>query len=632
MKGQFCIGLPAIVLALGMTVFGCDIDLTNGNGNEQGNGSGQGNGNGNGQGSGTDPRPSSPESMTAKSALRYFTDEGVKAGWNLGNSLDAVEFLNANILGSAKETAWGNPLATQQLLNGVKQSGFDIVRIPCSWRGYIGSAPDYKIDETRLRRVAEVVNMVHNAGMKAIINIHHDGNYQRPDTIGTWGFVKFGEVVRGQASNEQVKDQLGKVWTQIANYFKNYGDYLIFETLNEVHSGNWGNDYNPGYTGYSYANEQNILFDWNQAALSAIRATGGNNATRFVAVPGLGSTEPNIVLAADNRGKLLPNDPGNGTNKLIAAVHFYAPAEYTVADAASPDPNFVLRHTVTPQELAAIDTEAQHLKAAFYDKGIAVYYGEWGAPTNVRSTMSTTIKNNHVDYIGRVAKAARANGIVPIYWDDGGDFKMLERSNGRPKTGLWADTLNAYINAINTTNGPGAPSGGNGGGLEWGSGSISGTWTWGDYTDQNDGGSSTITMSEAEGKRAFSGNVAETNFGTYIGGYAGWYAIPNASTLPYLQAATSVSFYVKGDGKTYILQIPTSNITDYSYYRTTFTAPGTDTKITVNLNSLTSPGWGQSASGTSFSKQYVTRLDFQASEGIRPGTFSITIWGLEVNQ
>lgn len=79
---------------------------------------------------------------------------------------------------------------------------------------------------------------------------------------------------------------------QIAEYFKDYGDYLIFETLNEVHSGNWG-------FGAS-STEQDILFDWNQAALNAIRATGGNNATRFVAIPGLGSTEPTVVVAAHN--------------------------------------------------------------------------------------------------------------------------------------------------------------------------------------------------------------------------------------------------------------------------------------------------------------------------------------------
>jgi len=384
--------------------------------------------------------PSTPETMTSKSALQYFKDENVKMGWNLGNTLDAVNIPNA-----AVETAWGNPAATKTLIDGVKAQGFDIVRIDCTWIGHVGSAPDYTISEARLKRVAEVVNWVHAAGMKAIINIHHDGNYTSPPN--TWGFLKFAEVQRGAADNSQVKDQLGKMWTQIANYFINYGDYLIFEVMNEVHSGDWGFGNNTS--------DQDRLLEWKQTALNAIRATGGNNATRFVAVPGLGSTEPSLVINAHSRGKLLPNDGSNGTKKIIVSVHFYAPSSYTVAEAAPTDPNAtVLKHTLTSFELADIDTEAQHLKETFFNNGIAVYYGEWGAPTNVRASMDATIKNTHTDYIKRVAKAARSNGIIPIIWDDGGDFKMLERSNGSPKSGLWADTLTAYKAGIDEATWP----------------------------------------------------------------------------------------------------------------------------------------------------------------------------------
>nr|AGS51849.1 glycoside hydrolase family 5 [uncultured bacterium contig00117] len=440
MKTNRFLTLPAILIALALT-FSCSSNDDN---SSIGDGSSSSSVLVSSSSSGsvaTDPRPSSPQAMLNKTALQYFNDEGIKAGWNLGNTLDAV-----NVPSAASETAWGNPKASQALFNGLKASGIDIVRIPCTWIGHVGGAPDYTISEARLARVAEVVNMVHNAGMKAIINIHHDGNYTQPPN--TWGFLKFAEVTRGAANEAQVKAQLVAMWTQIANYFINYGDYLIFETMNEVHSGNWGS---------TLPAEQDRLFDWNQTALNAIRATGGNNAMRFVAVPGLGSTEPNIVLAAHSRGKLLPADGANGVSKLIVSVHFYAPSAYTVASATPTQGNEPLRHTITTAELNAIDTEAAHIKSTFIDNGIAVYYGEWGAPTNVRSTMNETVKSTHVDYISRVAAAARANGIVPIYWDDGGDFKVLERSNGSPKTGLWADVLTAYMDAVNGRYVPPAP-------------------------------------------------------------------------------------------------------------------------------------------------------------------------------
>jgi len=390
--------------------------------------------------------PASPEAMSGRTALQYFQQENIKAGWNLGNTLDAV-----SVPDPAEEEAW-NPgnTATQALFNGVKTSGFNIVRIPVTWFGHIGSAPDYTISQERLQRVAEVINYAKTAGIKAmIINIHHDGNTQEGRTPTTWGFVDMPGALNDPAKKAAIQNQISKMWTQIANYFKNYGEYLIFETLNEVHSGNWG--YNENWNTEpisSYQQEQNILFDWNQAALTAIRSTGGNNETRYVAVPGLGSTEPDIVVAANNRDKLLPNDGANGTSKLIVAVHYYAPSEYTVADATVGQAQGGLIHTWgSSEEKSKLNHEMELLKTNFINNGIAVYLGEWGAPTNVRSSMNRTIKNTHINYIKSVATAAHANGVLPIYWDDGGDFKVLERTDGQPQSGLWSDVLSAIIDA-----------------------------------------------------------------------------------------------------------------------------------------------------------------------------------------
>ena len=388
--------------------------------------------------------PKTPEAMSGKTAMQFFLDNNIKAGCNLGNTLDAVTNTGSSSA-KAEETAWGNPKATQQYLNGVKESGFDIVRIPCTWIGHIGPAPDYKISESRLKRVAEVVGYAKTAGVKAmIINIHHDGNNTSGNN-SVWGFVDLPAAVNNAAKKTEIQNQISKVWTQIAQYFKNYGDYLIFETLNEVHNGNWGHG--------APAKEQDILFDWNQAALSAIRATGGNNATRYVAVPGLGSTEPDIVVAAHTRGKLLPNDGANGTSKMIVSVHYYAPAQYTVAGVT--DQAFQLIHTWgSSSDINHLNHETESMYSTFISNNIPVYFGEWGAPTDVRSSMNTTIKNTHLNYIKSVAGAARSNGIIPIYWDDGGNFKVLERSNGKPKSGLWADTLSAMMTGINNATPP----------------------------------------------------------------------------------------------------------------------------------------------------------------------------------
>ena len=386
-----------------------------------------------------DPRPQSPEPMSGRTPLEFLRHNDIQMGWNLGNTLDAVN--NARTL--AEERAWGNPLTTQQTLDGVRASGFDMIRIPCTWIGHIGAGPNFTLSQARLQRVAEIVEMAKTAGFKAIIiNIHHDGNYTSPPN--TWGFLDFATAVTNNTRKMEIQNQLARVWTQIAEYFRNYGDYLIFETLNEIHQGNWGfGDRNSA----AFQHQEQVLFDWNQAALNAIRATGGNNATRFVAVPGLGSTEPETVLAAHARGRLLPNDGTNGTSRLMVSVHYYHPAQYTVAEAENH--GWPLIHTWgSASERAHAAREMGNLKTTFLDRGIAVYVGEWGAPTHQRSSMSQQIRDTHVDYIRTVAAAILANGVLPVYWDDGGNFRLLERSNGRAPAGFKTDVLNAMLEGV----------------------------------------------------------------------------------------------------------------------------------------------------------------------------------------
>jgi len=393
----------------------------------------------------SDVRPETAEPMSGKTALQFFADNNLRAGWNLGNTMDARGGTAAARI--AVETAWGNPLATQELFNGVAQSGFDLVRIPITWIGHIGSAPDYTLNPVWLQRAAEIIDYAKNAGIKSvIINIHHDGNCTEcnnanpPNT--TWGFLDLKGAVGDPAIKNAIQNQIGKVWTQIADYFKNYGDYLIFETMNEVHSGNWG----CASTATVCMQQQDILFDWNKAALDAIRATGGNNAARFVAIPSLGDTEPEKVISAHGRNMLLPNDPGNGTGKLIVKVHSYKPKRFTVEGGER-----WLHTWDTPEQRAAIIGQKELLKTVFIDNGIAVYIGEWGAPTNARRNMDEEIKNTHIEYIRFMSSVFRDNSLLPIYWDDGGRFKLLERTDGpgRPQEGFWKETLLAMMGELN---------------------------------------------------------------------------------------------------------------------------------------------------------------------------------------
>lgn len=81
------------------------------------------------------------------------------AGWNLGNTLEATSVNNG--VYTASETLWGNPLTTKTLIDGVKAAGFNTVRIPCAWSGYIEDETTYRIKDSWLARVKEEIGRAH---------------------------------------------------------------------------------------------------------------------------------------------------------------------------------------------------------------------------------------------------------------------------------------------------------------------------------------------------------------------------------------------------------------------------------------------------------------------------------------
>lgn len=332
-------------------------------------------------------------------------------GWNLGNQMDA----HAN--GVANETCWGNGLATQATFTKLAATGITTVRIPITWLGRVGAAPDYQIDEAWLNRVAELVGFAKNAGLNTIINIHHDGA-----DSAHWLDIKNAAI--NEAKNEEVKAQIAAMWTQIAEKFKNEGDYLIFESFNEVHDGGWGWGANRTDGGKQYA----TLNQWNQTFVDAVRAVGGENTTRYLAVPGY-CTNPDLTISEF----VMPTDATS--DRLIVAVHFYDPYEYTLNAKYSE-----WGHTGKDKESGGDESNVTNifgkLKKAFIDKNIPVYIGEMGC-VHRSSERAESFRKYYLEY---VCKAAIDHGMAPIYWDNG------SASSGRECSGLINHATGEFLN------------------------------------------------------------------------------------------------------------------------------------------------------------------------------------------
>ncbi|MCQ2252273.1 MAG: glycoside hydrolase family 5 protein [Bacteroidales bacterium] len=352
------------------------------------------------------------EEMTlAKAKTPQDVFKAMGLGWNLGNQFDGMAD-GMNEWWWADETNWGNPKTTQQLFDKLKEAGVKTVRIPVTWfcratlESFNDGIPNYVIRQEWLDRVHEVVGYAKKAGLNAIINIHHDGSADSKETYegskeynfsNKWLYI--GDAAKDDSKNEIIKTQIAKFWAQIANEFKDEGDYLIFEGLNEIHDGRWGwNDYYWGNT-VDGGKQYGILNEWNQLFVNTVRATGGNNATRWLSVPGY-AANPEFTVNYTN----VPND---AANRIMIAIHYYGD-----------DYDFALGNSNYAWS-SKRENEVEPLMRKVYDKFVAnnvpVYVGEIGC-TNFDDEGKEKNRRYFLEYTCRVLHNYY---MSPILWDNG---------------------------------------------------------------------------------------------------------------------------------------------------------------------------------------------------------------------
>lgn len=334
-------------------------------------------------------KPISTASTTAITPEKVFN--AMAPGWNMGNQMDAISN------GIASETVWGNAQCTQATFDGVKAAGFKAVRICTTWEGHIGAAPGYKLEDKWLNRVVEIVGYAEKAGLVAIVNTHHDETY----------WLDIAKAYNNATQNEKVKDEIFCVWLQIAERLKDKGEWLVFESFNEIQDGGWGwsaaFQSNPGA-------QYKVLNEWNQLFVDAVRTTGGNNATRWLGVPGY-AANPGFTIT----GLVLPKDY-TSENRLIVAVHDYDPYNYTLSDP-------LVRqwgHTADKDKRCSDNDEGavvavfNNLKTAYLDKNIPVYLGEMGCSRHTDEDFP--YQKYYMEYFCKAA----ADRLLPMYlWDNG---------------------------------------------------------------------------------------------------------------------------------------------------------------------------------------------------------------------
>lgn len=277
-------------------------------------------------------------------------------GINLGNTFEAYghSTLGAGAPVSAYETYWGQPITTEEMIKGMKNCGFDTIRIPVSWTNKMDyENGDYTIDSSYLDRVEEVVNYALDNDMFVLINDHWDGAW--------WG--KFGSA--SESTREEAWTMYTSIWSQVADRFADYSDMVIFESANEelgdglnantlcADSGNLSKD-----ECYSLMNEINQKF------VDLVRASGGNNNNRFLLIAGYNT---DIDFTCDSRFKM-PKD--SAKDKLLLSVHYYTPWNYCGAEKQS---NWGIQkdYDLMEEQLAKMES--------YKEAGYGIIIGEYAA-------------------------------------------------------------------------------------------------------------------------------------------------------------------------------------------------------------------------------------------------------------
>lgn len=318
-----------------------------------------------------------PEGPFEKDATQVVYD--IKIGWNLGNTLDASP---NNVTGVETETSWGNPKTTKELIDLVKESGFNAVRVPVTWGNHMDE--NNQIDPAWMERVAEVVGYVLDNDMYCVLNVHHD--------TGTEGWL------RASRSNEgAMREKFTALWSQVAAHFADYPDKLLFESFNEILTDDnaWSA---PPVDAVKVTNELNQLF------VDTVRASGGNNDKRCLIVNTYAASTDNIAISYFE----LPKD--SIENRLILEAHVYSPFQFTHEDYP----------TETTYSEPSVKTPISTLFVKVAYKGIPVIIGEFGCADKDNDVERAAWAKYFVD-------TATSYGIKCFWWDNGSQYAVINR-------------------------------------------------------------------------------------------------------------------------------------------------------------------------------------------------------------
>ncbi len=400
-------------------------------------------------------------------SAQWLAANEMKTGINLGNTLEAIWGLDYKrehtFTREEYDKAWNQPTTTREYIECLHSYGINTLRLPVAWSNGDKDDGTDTIDPLLLDRVEEIANWALDLGMYVIINDHWDNQWW-----GRFGACKFeyttdedGNEVKKKVVDQETRDsawvRYERYWTQIAERFQGYSDHLIFEGANEE-LGDRLNDeivITEDYWGYakpSTATKETITCSGNlkseecyamvnkinQTFVDLIRKTGGNNAYRFLLIPGyntdISSTCDRKNDAEEYMYQMPKDSEENGKNKLFVSLHFYVPTDYALDNGGGD-------YTEEDRE---VTKELFSKVERFSKEGYATIIGECAV------CEPSAVVGNVITWYTDVFSESAKYHAVPCIWDTGAYFDREAPAINYKDV---ADFLNEWNGASGSTEG-----------------------------------------------------------------------------------------------------------------------------------------------------------------------------------
>ena len=329
-------------------------------------------------------------------------------GYNLANTFDSFSYYTDLKTPDDQIELNGNIAPNKDMIKRLKKYGFKTIRFPVTWMYFMDDEGNIKSEW--MIRVKEVVDIIIKEKLYCILNVHNDGFYT-------------GWLIRGM----EVIDIYINLWTQIANEFKDYNEYLIFESMDKI----FFYDYNNNNFDYT------TLTNLNQAFVDTIRNTGGNNIERLLIIAG---ANDDLETTCSSNYKI----PVDQSNKLAISIHYFEPYDFIYNIYYEPynftdDDGFTF--TYGPQlkwgksfEYQQLINDFELMKSYFVDKGIPIIINEVGVLTEEKKEIESIREYLYMIF----SISSDYDGIMCCLWDTSnkifGEMNFYDRTND-----IWYD-------------------------------------------------------------------------------------------------------------------------------------------------------------------------------------------------